>query len=246
MAGEPPTLSLVFPAYNEAEGLQAALEVASAYLDRQALKGEIVVVNDGSRDDTLEVAQALAEADQRVRVLSHSPNHGKGYAVKQGMLNARGAYRVFLDVDLATPVEEATKLLAALERGADVAIGSRHLPGSRIEVPQRFLRRSMGSVFRSLARRMLRTPVSDFTCGCKGFRAFAAERLFGALTEPGWAFDAELILLATKAGLRLEEVPVRWRDVAHSAVAPLSAALESWRALRRVQANERRGAYDGA
>jgi glycosyltransferase involved in cell wall biosynthesis len=246
MTAEGPRLSIIFPAYNEGEAVADALGAALRYADEQSLEVEVLLVNDGSRDGTLEVARRVASTEPRVRVLSHTPNRGKGYAVKHGMLAATGGYRLFLDVDLATPVEEITQALAALDAGADIVLGSRHLSASQVEVKQRWLRRLMGSAFRWLARWMLRTPVSDYTCGFKAFRAEAARRLFGALTEPGWAFDAELIVLARKTSLRVVEVPVKWRDVRHSAVAPFSAALESLAALRRIRANERRGLYDDA
>jgi len=244
MASDHLALSIIFPAYNEAGGLHSALESARCYCEQERLDAEIIVVDDGSRDETAAIAREFAQRHPIVRVLSHTPNRGKGYAVRQGMLAATGRYRLFLDVDLATPVEEIPKLLDALDRGAGAALGSRHLPASQIEVKQRLLRRLMGSAFRGLARLILRLPVTDFTCGFKAFRASAAERLFAALTEPGWAFDVELILAAFRWGMQVEEVPVRWRDVAHSAVAPLSAALESLRALLRIRSRDRKGLYD--
>jgi glycosyltransferase involved in cell wall biosynthesis len=244
MESEGPRFSIIFPAYDEAEGLPTALEAALTYVRTRALQAEVLVVDDGSRDATADLARAFAAAHPEVKVLSHTPNRGKGYAVRAGMLAACGEYRVFLDVDLATPVEEIDKLREALDGGAQVAVGTRYVAASRVEVRQRFPRRFMGAVFRALARSVLRLPVSDFTCGLKGFTAAAAERLFGRLTEYGWAFDAELLVLAMRAGWPPVEVPVRWRDVRGSTVAPLSAALESWRALRRIRANDRRGLYD--
>jgi glycosyltransferase involved in cell wall biosynthesis len=246
MSSQPPQLSIVFPAYNEAEGLPSALEAALAYLQARGIDGEVVVVDDGSRDGTGEVAREFAASHPRVRVVSHTPNRGKGYAVKQGILAARGERRVFLDVDLATPVDEMDKLLAALDAGADLAIGTRYVRAALVEVKQRLPRRTMGSAFRWLARLILRLPVSDFTCGFKGFPAKVAEELFGRLSEPGWAFDAELLMLAARAGRRVVEVPIRWRDVRGSNVAPLAATIEALRALWRIRRNDRRGLYEPA
>jgi len=246
MASEQPRLSIVFPAYNEAEGLLPALEAALAYVGARGIDAEIIVADDGSKDATEALAREFAAGRPQVSVISHTPNRGKGYAVKLGMLAARGLMRVFLDVDLATPVEEIDKALEALDAGADLAIGTRYARAAEVLVRQRLPRRLMGAAFRVLTRLMLRLPVSDFTCGFKGFRAEAAERLFGRLSESGWAFDVELILLAIRSGLRLVEVPVRWRDVHGSTVAPLSAAVESFRALRRIRANDRRGLYGNA
>ncbi len=240
----PPLLSVVFPAYNEAQAIRHALEETLAFADDRGLDVEVVVVDDGSSDDTRAVAEQLASADARVSVLSHSPNRGKGFAVRQGMRAARGGRRVFLDVDLATPIEEIDRLLPELEAGADVVLGSRHLPDSAIDVRQGRLREFMGSIYRWLARRLLRLPVSDVTCGFKGFRAEAAERLFAALTEDGWAFDAELIHLALKWDMRVVELAVCWRDSKDSTVRPLAAARQSLAALLRIRRNERRGTYE--
>jgi len=246
MASERPEVSLVFPAYNEAESLVPALETALAYLTGRGLSAEVLVVDDGSRDDTGAVGRAFGEEHPEVRVLSHSPNRGKGRAVRRGMLAACGEFRVFMDVDLATPIEELDKLLEALQGGADVAIGTRYVAASQVEVRQHFIRRTMGAAFRALARSLLRLPISDFTCGFKGFRGPVADELFSRLTEFGWAFDAELLLLAARTGHPPVEVPVRWRDVRGSTVAPLSAAWESLRALLRIRANDRRGLYGQA
>ncbi len=241
-----PLHSIIFPAYNESGAIGAALEEARRFADSRSLSAEIIVVDDGSEDDTRSIAEQVAAGDDRVRVLGHSPNRGKGFAVKQGMLSAQGTWRVFLDVDLATPLEEIDRLLPALEVGADVVLGSRHLRESQIDVRQRRVREYMGNAYRCLARRLLNLPVSDVTCGFKGFRAEAAERLFGALTEHGWAFDAELIYLALKWEMEVVELPVRWRDAGNSTVRPLKAARESLAALLRIRRNERRGVYDFA
>jgi len=239
-----PELSIIFPAYNEAGSIVRALEAAGAYVEAVRLDAEIIVVDDGSGDGTGELVREAADGNPRIRLLEHSPNRGKGYAVREGMLNARGARRVFLDVDLATPVEDIGTLLAALEDGAQVASGSRHLPESRVEIPQRFRRRLMGSVFRWLARIVLGLRITDFTYGFKGFASEAAERLFSAQRETGWAFDAELLYLAAKWDLSLREVPVTWRDTGDSTVRPLQAARESLAALFRIRRNYRRGVYD--
>jgi len=239
-----PTLSIIFPAHNEARSIRRALEEALGFAQARDIGAEIIVVDDGSRDETLSIASEMAAAEPRIVVLSHSPNRGKGYAVQRGMLGARGRYRVFLDVDLATPVEAVGPLLAVLEEGADVVLGSRHLQASQIQVSQGRLRTWMGAVFRWIARGILHLPASDVTCGFKGFRAEAAERLFAAQTESGWAFDAELIHLAFKWGMQVREVPVCWRDAGDSAVRPLSAARESLAALLRIRENDRRGVYD--
>lgn len=217
---------------------------ARDYIAQRGLDAEVLLVNDGSRDDTEQQALEVAADDPRVRVISHSPNGGKGFAVRQGMLAARGQYRAFLDVDLATPVDALDLALPALQSGADLVIGSRHLPDSIIEVPQGCLRRFMGAWFRRIARSLLGLRVSDITCGFKALRAGAAEALFAVQHETGWAFDAEFIYVAHRWGLQIREVPVRWRDSGDSRVRPGAAALASLGELLRIRRRGREGAYD--
>lgn len=238
-----PTLSMVFPAYGEEVRILEALRCAAEYLDNRGLDAEVVVVNDGSLDRTGEIAEEFAARDPRFRVMSHRPNRGKGFAVQRGLLEARGRYRLFLDVDLATPVELADELLRVLQAGADMVIGSRHLPTSRIEVPQPFVRRLMGSVFRRLAISALHLGVTDVTCGFKGFSAAAAEELCSVQREHGWAFDAELIYVARKWGLQVREIPVAWRDSGRTAVRPLKVAWRSLQELIRIRRHDRQGRY---
>lgn len=239
----PPELSIVFPAYNEELALAQALRRTASYLDGRRLRAEVVVVDDGSVDGTLRIAREFAGADSRFRVVRHSPNRGKGHAVSRGMLAARGAYRAFLDVDLATPVEDTDKLLAPLREGADLAIGTRYHQSATIEVAQSRARRFMGWVFRKLAGALLSLQVSDITCGFKGMRGDVAEALFRVQRETGWAFDAELIHLARTWQLDVREVPVRWRDSGDSRVRPLANAWESLGELVRIRRNDRRGMY---
>ena len=238
-----PALSVVFPAYNEEARIGTALERTLTFLTDRQLVAEVIVVNDGSIDATEQRAHEFAARDARVRVISSSANRGKGFAVKRGILEARGTYRVFLDVDLSTPIEAVDEMLLVLEDHADIVIGSRHLPDSVIEVPQGGLRRLMGWVFRRITHAVLRLGVSDVTCGFKGIRAATAESVFAVQEEHGWAFDAELIYVSRKWGLDLRELPVRWRDSGSSRVRPLGVAWQSFMALVRVRQHDRRGAY---
>lgn len=242
--GAEPHVSFVLPAYNEGAAIEAALQRVLAYADQRGLDAEVVVANDGSRDDTEVRATAYAAREPRVRVVSHTPNRGKGYAVGRGMLAAEGQWRVFLDVDMATPVEETDQVLPLLQAGADVVIGSRHLPQSVIEVPQGALRQFMGGAFRKICAAMLRLQVSDVTCGFKAMTAGAAQELFAVQCEHGWAFDAELIYVARKWGLRIEEVPVHWSNAERTRVRPFKAAWDSWQELVRIRGRDRRGDYE--
>jgi len=238
-----PELSLVFPAYNEGDQILETLEHTVAYLREHGGDAEVVVVDDGSDDDTATKARQFAAGHPEVRVVSHAPNEGKGSAVRRGMLEARGRYRIFLDVDLATPLEEIDNLLPVLKAGADFVLGSRHCRGAAIEVEQRASRRFMGWVFRKLAGWLLPLQVTDVTCGFKGMRAEVAEQVFRVQHETGWAFDAELIHVARTWGLDVREVPVRWRDSRDSRVRPLANAVESLRELIRICRRDREGAY---
>lgn len=237
-------LSIVIPAYNESACLHGAVQAALNYLDARGLDGEVVVVNDGSTDDTGEIAEALATEHPRVRAEGYERNRGKGHAVRHGVQHARGEVIVFLDADLATPVEEIDRVLPAIEAGAQMVVGTRQHPDAEIEHAQPPVRRFMGGVFRSLARTMLGLHASDITCGFKTFTRDAARRVFALATIDGWAFDAELLVIAGRLELRVVEVPVRWTDRRDSRVRPLRNALESWRQLRLIRRRMREGAYE--
>ncbi len=237
-------LSIVIPAYNERACLRGAVLAALSYLDDRDLDGEVIVVNDGSTDGTGEIADALAAEHERVRAEGHERNRGKGHAVRHGVRHARGDVIVFLDADLATPVGEIDKVLPAIEAGAQMVVGTRQHPDAEIEHAQPPLRRFMGGAFRSLARTMLGLRASDITCGFKAFTRDTAHRVFALATIDGWAFDAELLLIAQRLGLRVVEVPVRWADRRDSRVRPLRNALESWRQLRLIRRRMREGAYE--
>ncbi|MCA9680001.1 MAG: glycosyltransferase family 2 protein [Myxococcales bacterium] len=220
-----PALSVVVPAYNEEARLGPPLERIRAYLGGRAdLAGawELIVVDDGSRDGTVAIAEAAAAAEPRVRVVVQPANRGKGAAVRAGALAAAGARVLFSDADLATPIEEVEKLEARLAAGADVAIASRALPDSDIRVRQHPLRETMGRTFNVLVRALMRGaigPIKDTQCGFKLFTAAAARDLFGRATVDGFAFDVELLYLA-RGRWRVDEVPVVWRHVDESKVSP--------------------------
>jgi len=240
----PTSVAIIIPAYNEEASLPRAIERARGNLDERGIAGEIVIVNDGSTDATLAVAQAAAADDPRLKVVTHAANRGKGYAVRQGVRHADADAIVFLDADLATPVSEIAPALEALAAGAEVVVGTRHHPEARIEQPQPLLRRAMGAGFRGIARSMLHLRVSDITCGFKAFSRDAAARIFELATIDGWAFDAELLVIANRLGLRVVEMPVHWRDSRDSRVRPFRNAAQSWRQLRLIRRRMREGAYE--
>ena len=211
-----PDLTLVLPAYNEAMRIGSALDELLAYLHGQERSVEIIVVDDGSTDDTVSIVRARPEAVDTARPITLNvlqvPHAGKGSAVRSGMLAATGALVVFADADMATPPDQLPKLIDALER-ADVALGSRIQPdGSDMRASQPMFRRALGRAFHLLAAVWVSGPVRDTQCGFKGFRADASRALFERQRTTGIVFDVELIYLARRLGYRIAIVPIRWED----------------------------------
>jgi dolichyl-phosphate beta-glucosyltransferase len=234
-----PDLSVVIPAYNEALRLPATLERVAGHLGARGRAYEVVVVDDGSSDGTADVARAAGAA---VRVLRHEPNRGKGYAVRRGMLAATGARRLMTDADLSTPIEELARLEAEIDRGADVAIGSRAVAGARIEVHQPAYREAMGRLFNVLVQALLLPGLADTQCGFKLFTAAAAGAAFGACRLDGFSFDVEALYVARRRGLRIAEVPVVWRNDAATRVG-LAGGGAAFADLLRIRGLALRGAY---
>jgi dolichyl-phosphate beta-glucosyltransferase len=226
-----PELSVVIPAYNEAERLPLTLERVCSYLDRAHPDHELIVVDDGSADGTTEAARKALAARSRSRVLTLPENRGKGAAVRAGMLAARGRRVLFSDADLSTPIEEEARLAEALARGADVAIGSRAHPASRITRAQGSVRESMGRTFNVLVRLIGLSRFRDTQCGFKMFTREAAQTVFSRARIDGFAFDVEVLLLAARARLRIEEVPVEWRN---DPASRLHMIFDSARMLREL------------
>jgi dolichyl-phosphate beta-glucosyltransferase len=235
-----PALSVIVPAYNEEQRLPPSLRRLREFLQGRGQSFEIVVVDDGSRDQT--VAAAEAAGGPETRVLRGDRNRGKGHAVRTGMLAARGERRLMSDADLSTPIEEIARLEQALDAGADVAIGSRALQGSRIEVRQSAFRESAGRAFNVLVRALLLPGIRDTQCGFKLWTAAAAQAAFDPLRLPGFSFDVEALYVARRRGLRIAEVPVVWRNDAASRVSGLSGAT-AFADLARIRWNALAGRY---
>jgi dolichyl-phosphate beta-glucosyltransferase len=214
-------LSLVIPCYDEATRLPATLERAIAYLRRERPRFEILVVDDGSRDATAEVARALLERERCGAVIAFPHNRGKGAACRAGALAARGRQVLLCDADLSTPIEEERRLRAAVDAGADLAIGTRAHPEARIVVRQARGREGAGRLLNRLLRALGLTELRDTQCGFKLFRRDAARALFGRARIDGFLFDVEILRLARRDGLSLAEVPVEWRNDPDSRVRPL-------------------------
>lgn len=230
-----PFLSIIIPAYNEEKRLPATLAAIQDYLAGVRWTWELLVVDDGSKDRTVEAARA-AFRDARCRVLVSPRNQGKGGAIRSGMLEAQGRFRLFTDADNSTPIEEVEKLLAAMRRRrAHVAIASRAMKESQLEVRQPLHREMMGRLFNLIVQVLALPGIRDTQCGFKLFTRRAAEQIFPRQQMPGFSFDVEILLLARRAGYRIAEVPVRWIDNPDSRVSPVKDSLRVFRDVLKIR-----------
>jgi dolichyl-phosphate beta-glucosyltransferase len=238
------SLSIIVPAYNEEARLPETLRGIEQYF-AQANWGfhEILVVDDGSRDGTVAAAQAIAAENPNVRVLHNPGNRGKGFAVRHGMLEARGDWCLFSDADLSTPIGELDKLWGALQRErAEIAIGSRALDRSLIGIHQPGLREAAGKFFNAVMRLTIGLPIADTQCGFKLFRGDVAKQVFSLQALERFGFDVEILYIAVRHGYKIAEVPVRWNHAEGSKVGMLTG-LQAFAELAQVRINAARGRY---
>jgi len=233
-----PHLSIVVPAYNEEDRIGPTLERMTAYLDARGFTYELLVVDDGSTDRTAQIVRAAAESHPRIRLLGYRQNRGKGYAVRHGILQAGGDYVLFSDADLATPIEEHEKLEARMRQGFDVAIGSRDVPGSRLERRQSPLRELGGKLFNRCVQAVAVPGIHDTQCGFKLFTRAAARNIFSRCQIDNFSFDVEVLYLARQLGYSIAEVPVRWAHQEGSKVRFLRDARRMLATLFRIKATD--------
>jgi len=227
------SLTVVIPAFNEEGRLPATILAIQQHLVRQGYDWELLIVDDGSRDRTREVAQKVAAGCPAIRVIHNEENHGKGYAVRTGVMNATKAAILFSDADLSTPIEEVEWLFREFADGAAVVIASRHLEGASHLVQQSVRRRWMGRVFGFLVSLLGLRGFRDTQCGFKLFRADVARSLFAPLKTMGFALDVEILLRARAMGHRTAEVPVRWIEASGSHVDPIRDSVRMlWDVIR--------------
>ncbi len=236
-----PFWSIVIPVYNESRRIGNLNHILD-YLSHLKQSWELILVNDGSTDDTLAVLEKMNKG-RKFSVVSYLKNEGKGHAVKKGMLAATGKHRLFLDIDLATPIEEMEKLPPFLEK-YDVIIGTRKAKGAKVIVHQPWLRETLGKGFTLLSQILLSVPVSDFTCGFKYFSAKAAQTIFSRSQIFRWGFDAEVLFLAFKYRFKVKEVPVTWTDDRRTRVKFPQDLINSLSELVRIRYYDLTGAYD--
>ncbi|MGA8212363.1 MAG: dolichyl-phosphate beta-glucosyltransferase [Candidatus Sulfotelmatobacter sp.] len=241
------TYSIVIPAYNEGERLGATLEKVLAYVRLQGWNAEVevIVVNDGSSDNTAALVRGFAERNPILRLVENPGNRGKGYAVRNGMLNARGEVVVFSDADLSSPIEEMPKLLAALAAGADIAIGSRWLRTELQTRRQSLHRQLFGRVFNLLLRIILGLRFTDTQCGFKAFTRRAAQTILPLQRIERWGFDPEILFLARRFGFRVEEVPVLWGHSGGTRIHPLVDGARMFEEMLRIRWYDLTRKYDG-
>lgn len=237
-----PELSIVVPAYNEEARLPHSLARIREYLLRTHPESEIIVVDDGSTDRTANVVRSLQKETPALRLLVNERNRGKGYSVRAGMLEARGEITLFTDADLSAPIEEAEKLLSAL-RSADVAIGSRALDRSLIQIHESRSRELAGILFNLMVRIATGLPFKDTQCGFKAFRTDRVRMIFQQQTIERFGFDPEILFLAKRYGLRTVEVPVIWAHDPRTKVHMTRDSLQMFAALWQIRWNFMRGHY---
>ena len=244
------SLSVVIPAYNEAVRLGNTIRAVVAYMREQAPDGEVIVVDDGSADQTAELARQTftdAAGNLRTSVISYKSNLGKGRAVRLGLLAARGDVTLFSDADLSTPITEAPKLVEPIVKGQyDVTFGSRALERQLIGVHQPWRREQGGRVFNLAVRLATGLPFWDTQCGFKAFRMSVCRPLVEAATVDRFGFDVELLYLAFRAGLSLKEIPVRWDHNEGSKISLLSDSFRMLSEVGLIRQQARRGVYDTA
>ncbi len=238
-----PSHSVVIPAYNESERLGVSIPKVLDYLRERGWPAEVIVVNDGSSDDTADVVRRFTASDDRVVLVENPGNRGKGYSVRNGMLHARGEMALFTDADLSSPITEADKLFAALARGADVAIGSRWLQRELQTERQPWLRQLYGRLFNLGLRIVLGLGFKDTQCGFKAFNRRAIETVITRQHIERWGFDPELLFLAKKFRLRTVEIPVEWAHDHRSKINPLRDGLRMGGEVLKIRWNDWLGRY---
>lgn len=241
-----PELSIVIPAYNESARIESALERVTSCIAEQGWNAEILVVDDGSSDDTAQIVQRWMQTHPRLHLIQNPGNRGKGYSVRNGLLQAAGDIVMFTDADLSAPMEEAERLIAAIRDGADVAIGSRWLDRARQTIHQPLYRQFFGRCFNWITRTVMGLPFKDTQCGFKAFKRSAAQVIFRLQTIERWGFDPEILFIARKLGYQIREVPVTWGHDERSRISYLKDGMKMLQDMAHIRSNSLAGRYDKA
>lgn len=235
-----PFLSVIIPVFNEEKRVKRLTEIIS-YLRKQKYSWEIITVDDGSTDKTNTILKSLKKK-LRLKIISYDTNHGKGFAIKTGMLSAKGKYRLFLDIDLSTPINEFDNFIPFLKK-YNIIIGSRKMKLSKVIIRQPLFREFLGKMFTLFSQKVLQINISDFTCGFKCFSKSAAEQIFTRQTINGWGFDAEILYIAKNKKIPIKEAAVLWKNDPRTKVKFPQDIIQSLIELMRIRLNSLRGIY---
>src|ERR1700729_2665350 len=239
-----PQLSIVIPAFNESARIEHALDRVLSCVAEQGWDAEVLVVDDGSKDNTAEIVHRWMEQHPRLHLVHNPGNKGKGYSVRNGLLQAAGDIVMFTDADLSSPMEEAERLIAAIGDGADVAIGSRWLDRTRQTIHQPLYRQFFGRCFNWVTRRIMGLPFKDTQCGFKAFKRDAAQVIFRLQTIERWGFDPEILFIARKLKYTIVEVPVTWGHDERSRISYLKDGTQMLEEMATIRGNSIAGRYD--
>lgn len=241
-----PQLSIVIPAYNESARIEATLASVLECVETRHWDAEILVVDDGSTDSTAAIVQKWMARNPHLHLVKNPGNRGKGYSVRNGLLQAAGNIVMFTDADLSAPIEEAELLIEAIDAGADVAIGSRWLDKQKQTVYQPLYRRFFGRCFNWVTRKVIGLPFRDTQCGFKAFRRDTAQTIFRLQTIERWGFDPEILFIARKLKYTIVEVPVTWGHDERSRISYLKDGMKMLEEMGQIRTNSLRGRYDQA
>lgn len=236
-------LSLVIPCYNEETVIEDTLRRVIEYLRGQEYSSEIIVIDDGSQDNTRKIVRNLTKEFEEIQILEGEVNKGKGFSVSKGLLHATGQVACFTDADLSTPIEEVEKLIKELNNGYDIAIGSRGLKESDIRKHQPWYRERMGKTFNLLIRWLVLAGIKDTQCGFKCFNKKIIPEIIGKQRVYGFSFDVEMLYIAKKLGYKIKEVPIRWHNNPHSKVNPFTEPIKMLLDILRIKINDWKGKY---
>jgi dolichyl-phosphate beta-glucosyltransferase len=235
-------LSIIIPAYNEEKRIGKTIFAINEYLQKQNYPYEIIIVDDGSKDSTVELVKNLKEKVKNLRVIDNKKNHGKGYVVRQGIMEAKGEYRLFMDADNATTVDQVENLLPFFKDGYDVVIGDRDLKESEIKKHQSRFKEILGDMGNILIQTLAVPGIKDTQCGFKCFSTKFAEKIFPKLKVDRWGFDIEILALARKFGYKIKTVPVVWINDEESKVS-MSGYIDTLKELFQIKWNLISGKY---
>ena len=235
-------LSAIIPAYNEKQRIKNTLLEIDSFLRAQNYNYEIIVVDDGSRDGTIKLVKDLQKSIQKLEIISNQKNYGKGYAVRQGLLKARGKFRLFMDADNATSIKQINNFFPFFQKGYEIVIGNRNLKNSQIKKHQPFYKEILGNLGNFLIQALVISGIEDTQCGFKCFSAKFVKDIFPKLKINRWGFDVEILILAQKKGYKIKTVPIIWTNNINSKVS-LNAYFGTLKELFQIKWNMIREKY---